>query len=397
MNKKIIFLIPTLSLGGGERVVSELSLNLPESIEKVIVLFKKEISYPYKGRIISLDIPLPLKSSFLKVYHYFFGLLKFKKIITSEKPDYVVSFGHPANIMNILSRLGVFASRTTLATSGSRAIVRVDNFYSSSLPGFSGSIYKFLIKILFNRAEAIVDVSKESARDLVEHFGVRENKIKVIYNPLNIKEIERLAKEPLSESHQAIFKNPVIINMGRLNLQKGQKYLIGSFAKIKKKVKNAKLVILGKGELEDSLRDLSEKAGIKDDIYFLGWQANPFKFLARSKIFALSSLWEGLPYVVLEAMACALPIVSFDCKSGPREILSPASDFSHQAKDIEYAEYGVLVNPGDEDMLSQAVVKMLSDDHVLERYKEKSKKRAIEFDIKNIIQEWEFLQENGKN
>ena len=77
MNKKIIFLIPTLSLGGGERVVSELSLNLPESIEKVIVLFKKEISYPYKGRIISLDIPLPLKSSFLKVYHY-------KRLATGE-------------------------------------------------------------------------------------------------------------------------------------------------------------------------------------------------------------------------------------------------------------------------------------------------------------------------
>lgn len=382
MSRKILFLIPTLSIGGGERVVSELSLNLPESIDRVIVLFKNEISYPYKGKIIALDIPLPLKNPFLKIYNYFCGLLKFKKIIKAEKPDYVISFGHPANIMNILS--------------SSKAIVRVDNFYSSSLPGFGGSIYKFLIKLLFKKAHLIVEVSNESARDLVENFGARKDKIKVIYNPLNIKEIEILAKEPLSDDHRAIFENPVIINMGRLNLQKGQKHLIEAFAEIKDKIKNVKLVILGKGELEDNLKDLSEKMGLKDDIYFLGWQKNPFKFLARSNLFVLSSLWEGLPYVLLEAMACGLPIVSFDCKSGPREILAPDTDFSYQAKNIEYAKYGVLVEKENKELLSRAAIKILLNKDILEEFKKKSKERALDFDIKKIIREWQFL-ENGKN
>ena len=379
---KIIFLIPTLSLGGGERVVSELSLSLPESIEKVIVLFKEEISYLYKGRVISLNTPISSENSLLKIYHYFLGLLKFRKIVKSEKPDYVISFGHPSNIINILC--------------GAKSIVRADNFFSSALNGFGGGIYKILIKVLFKRASIVVAVSKESAQDLIKNFNVKKEKIKVIYNPLNVEEIEKLAKEPLEKKYQKIFQNPVIINMGRLNKQKGQQYLIEAFCEIKNKIKDAKLVILGKGELEDSLKYLSEKMGFKDDIHFLGWQENPFKFLASSKIFILSSLWEGLPYVLLEAMACGLPIVSFDCKSGPREILAPNTDFSFQARNIEYAEYGVLVEKENKKLLSQAAIKLLLDGDLLKELKEKSKKRALNFNIENIIKEWKFL-ENGKN
>ena len=375
--KKIIFLIPTLSIGGGERVVSELSLNLPESIEKVIILFKEEISYPYKGRVSSLNINFLSKNPFSKIYYYFLGLLKFKKMVKTEKPDYVISFGHVANIINILS--------------GSKSLVRVDNFYSSSCYGFGGNIYKFFIKLLFNKANMIIDVSKESAEDLIENFGVKREKIKVIYNPLNVKEIEKLAVETLPQNYEEIFKNPVIINMGRLNPQKGQLKLIKAFKDIKSKVKDAKLVILGKGELEENLKELSEKLGLKDDIYFLGWQENPFKFLSRSKLFVLSSLWEGLPYVLLEAMACGLPIVSFDCKSGPREILAPNTNTGFEAKNIEYSEYGVLVEKENEELLAQATIRILSDENLLKKYKERSKERALNFDIKNIIKDWDFL------
>jgi len=375
--KKIIFLIPTLSIGGGERVVSELSLNLPKSIEKTIVLFKEDISYPYKGKIISLGVNFSSKNIFLKGFYYLLGLLRFKKIVENEKPDYVISFGHIANIINILSR--------------AKSIVRVDNYFSSALKGFGGRIYKFFIKLLFNKAHLIVEVSKASAHDLVENFGIKKEKIKVIYNPLNIKEIDNLAKEPLEQKYQEIFKNPVIINMGRLNNQKGQHYLIEAFKNIKGAIKNAKLVILGRGELEKELKKLSESYGLKNDIYFLGWQKNPFKFLARSKVFILSSLWEGLPYVLLEAMACGLPIVSYDCKSGPREILAPDTDFLAEAKNIEYAKYGALVENRKKELLSQAAIKMLSDDNLLNKYREKSRERALAFDIRDIIKKWEFL------
>jgi glycosyltransferase involved in cell wall biosynthesis len=379
---KIIFLIPTLSIGGGERVVSELSLNLPESVERTIILFKNEISYPYKGKIASIDINFSSKNIFVKIYRYFLGLLKFRRIVKKEKPDYIISFSHPANIINILS--------------GARAIVRVEGFLSKSCYDLGGKIYKFFVKRFFNRAHMVIDVSKESARDLLEKFGLKEGKIKVIYNPLNLSEIKKLSKEPLEMKYREIFKNPVIINMGRLTKQKGQQLLLEAFKDIKKKVKDAKLVILGQGDLEKSLKNLSKKMDIDKDIYFLGWQKNPFKFLLRSKVFVLSSLWEGLPYALMEAMACSLPIVSFDCRSGPREILSPETDFSIEAKDIEYSKYGILVKSGDTNLLSQAVIKVLSSKNLQKKLKEDSKKRALDFDIKNIIKEWRFL-ENGKN
>ena len=382
---KIIFLLPTLSAGGGERVASELSLGLPNSIEKIIVLFKKEISYPYKGRIISLDILKP-SGILQKAICCFLGLLRFRKLVKKEKPNYVISFGHLPNLINIFS--------TCLpAGMGAKSVVRIDNFYSSSCQGFGGKIYRILVRLLFNKADIIMPVSKESANDLVRNFKIKREKIKVIYNPLNIKEIERLAKEPLDKEYEDIFKNPVIINMGQMGKQKNQKDLIKAFKKIKEKIKNAKLVILGQGNLEPELKGLSKSLGIENDVYFLGWQKNPFKFLANSKIFVLSSLWEGLPYVLLEAMASGLPVVSYDCRSGPREILAPKTDSSFQTKNIEFAEYGILVEPEKHELLTEAVVKFLSDDNLCKKFEEKSRKRAMDFDIKNIIKEWNFLYE----
>ena len=210
---------------------------------------------------------------------------------------------------------------------------------------------------------------------------------------MNIKEIEISAKEPLDKEYVDIFKNPTIINMGQMGKQKNQKDLIKAFKKIKEKIKNAKLVILGQGNLEPELKGLSKSLGIENDVYFLGWQKNPFKFLANSKIFVLSSLWEGLPYVLLEAMASGLPVVSYDCRSGPREILAPKTDSSFQTKNIEFAEYGILVEPEKHELLTEAVVKFLSDDNLCKKFEEKSRKRAMDFDIKNIIKEWNFLYE----
>lgn len=383
--KKIFFFLPTLSIGGGERVVSELSLNLPDSIDIKILLFKNQVSYPFKGEVICLDIPLS-NNLIKKVYYFFVGIYRFKKIIKKENPDHIIAFGVPANIISLLST--------------KKTIARVDNFMSSSAKG----VYKFLIKLLYNRACRIVSVSKASALDLIKNFKIKEDKIKVIYNPLNTDEINILAKESLEPKYEGIFKNPVIISMGRLSGQKSQWYLIRAFSRVKKSINNARLVILGNGELEQDLKNIAEELNLGGSVHFLGWQKNPFKFLARSKVFALSSLWEGLPYVVLEALACGLPVVSADCKSGPREILAPETDFTKEAKDIEYAQFGILTQsfkgqkygakePLDEseDFFKKAIIEALTNKKIAEELYEKSKKRAGDFNIKNIIKEWEFL------
>jgi glycosyltransferase involved in cell wall biosynthesis len=389
--QKIMFLIPTLATGGGERVVSQLSFGLDKAVEKIIVLFKKEISYPYCGRLVPLNIYFSGRS-FSKIYNLALGFLKFRSLVKKEKPDYVISVGNSANIINILS--------------GSRAIVRVDNFLSSDCRNNWEKIYKFLVKILFKRAYKIIAVSNGIASDLVENFNVPREKILVIYNPINLEEIKEFSAEPIEKEYEPVFKNQVVINIGRLSEQKGQWHLIKSFKLVKEKIKDAKLVILGEGKLEPNFKKLAEKMGLEKDVFFLGWKENPFKYLAKAKVFVLSSLWEGFGNVIVEAMACRLPVVSADCKSGPREIISPELDLKKEIKENYCGKFGVLTPAfnldykmaendfsEEEKNLSKAIVKIISDKNLQEKIKNNSAQRAEEFDIKNIIKEWKFLDD----
>jgi len=239
-----------------------------------------------------------------------------------------------------------------------------------------GFISKVAIKLLYHRAKKIVSVSQEAADDLVEHFGVTREKIQVLYNPIDIGKIQKLAEEPTDET---VFDGHVIITVGRLTKQKGHIHLLSAFREVKKAIPEAKLIVIGEGELR------SELEGQKD-VHLLGWQENPYKFLRRANVFVLSSLWEGLPTVLLEALACELPIVSFDCKSGPREILADG-------------KYGVLVPEKDEHKLAQEIVNILNDKDKQAEWGEKAKERAQDFRMDFIMNKWLVLFEslNGTN
>jgi len=375
MNKKIIFLIPTLAMGGGERVVSELSLNLPDSLEKVIVLFRQEVFFPYNGKLASLDIPVS-KIFLFKIFYFIKGFFKFRKIIKKENPDFIFAFGIPADMMAIL-------------TMPEKTLVAAHTLWSKSHGNWPE---KMLINLFFNRAKKIICVSKTVAENLAGNFKIKKEKIAVTYNPINIEKIQRLAAMPLEKERQDIFKTPVVITAGRLSKEKNHISLIRAFKKVKDKIAGAQLVFLGDGETKTFLKQLVEDLGIGSSVYFLGRQDNPFKFLSKAKVFALSSFREGLPCSILEAMACGLPIVSADCKSGPREILAPKTNIELQADNIEYAEFGILTPVGNDKKLAEALSEVLTNEKLAKILSEKSKKRAEDFDIKNIIKEWQFLQ-----
>ena len=386
--KKLFILLPTFFQGGGERVVSELSLNFPEQIETTIVLFEEKISYPYKGKIISLGLPLS-QNIFLRVCYFFLRLLKFRKLVAKEQPDTVMSLGASANAISLLTK--------------KRPIVRVDMFLSESRKDIRGLPFRLFVRFFFHRAEKIIAVSRAIARDLSTYFAIPQEKIQVIYNPVDVEKVKKLSQESMSEGYTEMFKGPVVITMGRLREQKGQWHLIRAFKKVKEAIPNARLIILGDGPLRSYLEEL----GKDKSIYFLGWQQNPFPFLLRAKLFVLSSLWEGLPDVLLEAIACGLPVISTDCKSGPREILAPLTDISTEAKVIEMGEYGILTPVCDrklwgakdplteeEKMLAEAMRLVLSDEKQQRELSRKSQERAADFDIKKIIHKWDFLYDN---
>ena len=220
-----------------------------------------------------------------------------------------------------------------------------------------------------------------------------------------VEDIQKFALEDLENEYKDIFAKPVVITSGRLNKQKGHWHLIRSFFEVKQKIPDAKLVFLGEGELKNYLANLALELGIEKDVHFLGFQKNPFKFISRSKIFAMSSLYEGFPNALAEAMACGVPIVSSDCLSGPREILAP-DEFEEETIDygINKDRYGVLTPVCDgirydaedaitneEKVMAGHIIKLLEDKELAKYYGSQSLQRIEDFNIKEIIKQWEAI------
>lgn len=394
MKKTLAIITTKLTDGGAERIAAILSSCIYSQYETYIIVYNdKNIDYPYKGNLISLDSK-PAYNFFSKIYNFIYRIYKIKGIKRKYKIQTSISFMEGTNIINIFSKCG------------DKIIISVHTFISKRSNNKYWGIYKKLIRMFYNRADTIIAVSKVVKEDLSKNFGINREKIKVIYNMIDINMIQRLAAEEIGEKYKEIFEVPVIINVGRLIKAKGQWHLIRAFKKVKEIIPDIKLLILGKGELEGYLLDLTFKLGLKNDVYFLGFQNNPFKYISRSKIFVFSSICEGLGNALIEGMASRLPVISSDCKSGPREILAPNTDLNTEIKDIQYAEYGILIPVCDgiyhaenvpltkeEKILADSMIILVQNDDMKDRYSKLSIERAQDFNLDEILPMWSEIIE----
>lgn len=395
MDVKLYFLINSLAGGGAEKVAIRLSEYLPIS---AFILLERDVKYKTDKPVFFLSNHSTKTNPIIKTLNIPIYAYKLSDFI--EKNSLVVSFLERANFVNVISKL--FKKH--------RAIISVRMDQQTGHVGLR-KLNKLLVKSLYPKADVVVAVSHGVRQSLI-NLGVEKEKVKVIYNPYPIDEIKQLEEEPLG-AYEQIFKHPALITAGRLTKQKGQWYLLRIFKALKEKHKDLKLVILGEGELKDYLVKLSEELGLKTyvwdrdklserfDVYFLGFQKNPFKFISRSTLFVFPSLWEGFPNALVEAMACGVPIISSDCRSGPREILAPDIDFNYQTQKPEFAEYGILMpvfevkNKSAEEPLEEREImwvktidKLLEDESLRKNYSEKAKQRAEDFRIEKIVEEW---------
>lgn len=375
---KVILLIPHGSGGGGERILCDLSSDLGMD-EVVLVVFEERFSYPFKGRLISLDMPIDRRSTISRARGFIQRCRRFRKILRQEQPDAVISFMGEANFINALL--------------AKRPILTVHN-HVSAISKMRGKLEAFafdsLIRILYRRA-TIVAVSSAVKNDLVEKYRIPGAQVVVIPNAVDSQKIQNLRAEPVSCPWDT--RLPVIITAGRLSPEKGQWHLIRAFAAIRKNMP-CQLAILGAGELESYLKRLATDLGVERDVYFLGWQENPFKFIARATLFVLPSLTEGFGLALLEAMACELPVISTDCIGGSREIIAPNGS----------SQYGVLVSPLDGKMrdsstpctgaeieLADAICRLLRDNEKRKTYTERGLPRAQAFDYSTFIERYRNL------
>lgn len=231
---------------------------------------------------------------------------------------------------------------------------------------------KEFLRKTYLSADAIVAVSDGVADDLAMCSGISRGRIATIYNPIVGPDITTLAEEPLNEPYFGQGTPPVILAVGRLDPQKDYPTLIRAFARLRQN-REARLVILGAEHrlrplYRQELIDLAADLGVACDLILPGYVDNPFAYMARAQVFVLSSTHEGLPGVLIQALACGCPAVSTDCPSGPREIL-------------EDGRYGALVPVGDDAAMAAAIEQTLEKPIQFEVLK----KRADLFSVDRAI------------
>ncbi len=393
----ILVIIPTLDTGGSQRAVSNFLTNLPDDYEADIVLNdSKSIVYPYKGNIIDLGLKATKNRSSLiyQIKVFFRRVYVIRQLKKNNHYQAAYSFMDSANIANILTGnrycKTIVSVRTNLAISG-------QNSWK----------YKYLVnpmaKWLYRYADKVVAVSEGVRRELIDVLKFQANNIITIYNGYNLDQIIEASGEPLSAEEEKIFEDCIPIMMvGRLCREKAQWNMIRAMKQIIEAVPNAKLIILGEGSYRPYLEALIKEMDLADNVCLIGFKDNPYKFIKRAQVFVMTSLYEGFPNSLIEAMALDVPCIATDFKSGSKEILAPESDSNSSIGDrCYYSQYGIITPICDgveyqsidqltkeEKLLSDAVVKMLIDNDMRSEYISKSMEVVEKFSINEMIRQY---------
>lgn len=310
MEKKVVLFIPDLGPGGAERVFVNLAGSLAQKKLDVTLL-----TGTLKNAAYLEELSSSVRVEELARRHMRSALPALVRYLRRERPAVLIAGRDHGTLVAILA--------ARLACAGTRVVATIHNT-TSQLQRSSRSLRaKFAIYAMTKflpLADEIVAVSHGAADDLAQTAGISRNRIHVVYNPVLNPTVFQAAEEPLDHPWFQEGQPPVVLGVGRLTIQKDCPNLIRSFA-IVRKVREARLVILGEGEERPALERLVRSLGLDDDVALPGVVVNPFAYMKRSALFALSSAWEGLPTVLVEAMACGCPVVATDCPSGPGEIL----------------------------------------------------------------------------
>lgn len=362
--KKVLFFIYQLGAGGAARTMLNIVNHLDrDSFEPIFVTLNYDGSYE---RYLNKDI------KFIKLHtkRLRSAILPLARLIRKEKVDLVFSTIPNYNIVAILARI--------LSFTRAKNIVREAAF----LGGTPLSNMKLrLVGLLYKFTSRVISLSKGVKENIMLRYKVASDRITVIYNPVDVSVIKQNVKDGnISEEHQKIFdgQSKVIITAGRLVNDKDHKTLINAFSKVQERV-NAKLVILGEGELEEQLKKQVKELNLEEKVFFLGFMENPYIYFSQADLFVLSSLREGFGHVLAEALATGVPIVSTDCKPGAVEVLNNG-------------EFGRLCEISNAHDMAEKLYEVLTmSDQEKSVMINKGLIRASEFDAQEIVKQYEDI------
>jgi N-acetylgalactosamine-N,N'-diacetylbacillosaminyl-diphospho-undecaprenol 4-alpha-N-acetylgalactosaminyltransferase len=365
-----------MASGGAERFVSLILPALQQHYDVSLVLMREKIDYalPESININYLENSDPYENGLLKLLKLPLLAWKYRRFCKQHHIDLSFSLMNRPNYINILAKVFGSTSKTILSE-------RAMPSYQYGYGDLQSKINRWLIRRLYPQADHVICNSAGNRKDLIESFNVRSEKSSTIYNPVNLEMI------PERNTPQEQTSTPfTFLTIGRLDEGKNHRLLIDALHV--SDIPDARLLIIGSGPVRQELETLVAGYGLNDRISFLGQRDDVFEWLSQSDCFVFGSNHEGFPNVLLEALACGLPIISTDCPSGPREILAPGTELTFiLASRLEFAEYGILSPLNDADLFAKAMQEIYHNSNTAERYRKAARIRAKDFEITAIAKQ----------
>jgi glycosyltransferase involved in cell wall biosynthesis len=333
--RKIALFLPSLRGGGAERVTVNLAKGfLEKGFQVDLVLAKAEGPYlkqvPEGARVVDLGTGRVFKA-----------LIPLARYLRRERPWALIAGISHANVTAILASLFSRVRPKLLVVEHCTLSSATDHAVTLR----ARSMHLFM-RLLYPLVDRVVAVSRGVKDDLMQTLGLPEKQIEVIYNPILDADLFSRAAEPVDHPWFQEDQPPVVLSVGRLEYPKDFATLLRAFAIVHRTIP-CRCVILGEGPDRPQIEALAEELGVRDDLWMPGFVDNPYAYMSKSKVQVLSSHWEGLPTVLVEASACGTPILATDCPSGPREI-------------IRHGDNGLLVPVGDEKSMAVALIEVLN-------------------------------------
>jgi glycosyltransferase involved in cell wall biosynthesis len=359
----IAFLIPSFDGGGAEAMTIRLSGELARRGRRVdLVTFRPEGENAAR-------VPDTVRLVDLKVRRLLLAPLAIRRYLRAERPAVLVTALVHANVFALVGRLLAPGCGTALIVT-ERNMLSVHARHSRR---WSRRLFKPAARLLYRFADRVVGISRGVAEDIRSIARLPPEKVSFIHNPAMSPDCIERSLRPIERVLAPPSDGPVIITAGRLDPQKDHATLLRAFARLVSQ-RPARLVILGQGPLRASLEDLARRLGVEDRVALPGYVEEPLPHLRSADLFVLSSIYEGFGNVLVEALACGLPVVSTDCPSGPSEILDGGA-------------FGRLVPPGDVEALAAALLEALAEP----RRPAEQQRRAREFTLERCADRFESL------
>lgn len=387
----IAILIPELGGGGAERTAQKIGdyfVRRGDSVFFFVGHYGVHQAYPVKGKIIKTGIE-PLyswrsSSIFLTRDQLITQSLKIRKLKREYHIDVSISLMEHFNALNVLSNVGdtVITSVRTLLS-------------ERQLPG---ALYaKSMVRWIYNKSDQVVVLSNDGKRDMIDNYGIYSKKLSIIPNFINN---DKKNEADLISNRLSVYKDKIIIVIGRLENVKQQDHIIRAFSYVHRIVKNSKLIFLGQGPLYSYLMKTAKNLEVDDCVEFKGFVSDTSKYMRIASLNVMTSQCEGFPNSMIEAMSWGIPVVASESKGGIHEILDSVGVNKNEIRETKYG----LMTPQllqlksfgseltlEERKLGEAMAQVLTNQELYMRFCKASIDRAKDYSEDKIMELWEAI------